>query len=71
MVFLFLSPDVGRQYDYDTDVLTVDNGFYAGEWGDVDSCPSGSFAHGIRLSVSTQERPPPYRIAAIVVCIIK
>ena len=53
MVFLFLSPDVGRQYN-DIDVLTVDNGFYAGEWGDVDSCPSGSFAHGIRLSVSTQ-----------------
>ena len=58
VLLLFGSPDVGRQYDYDTDVITVDNGFYAGEWGDVDSCPSGSFAHGIRLSVSTYERLP-------------
>ena len=32
-------------------ILTVDNGFNAGDWQFVDECPSGSYAGGIQLKV--------------------
>ena len=46
-----ISTDVGRTYD-DTSMLTVDNGFYAGEWGGVDGCVTGSYAYAVQLRVS-------------------
>ena len=33
-------------------MLTVDNGFYAGEWGGVDGCVTGSYAYAVQLRVS-------------------
>ena len=32
-------------------ILSVNNGYYAGNWTDVDECPSWSYAGGFQLKV--------------------
>ena len=42
-----------RTYDSD-DMLTVDNGFFAGSWGSIDGCGSASFANSLQLKVNVK-----------------
>ena len=43
--------DLGPIYD-SSYPLTVDNGFYAGNWGGIQTCPTGTFVNGAQLAVS-------------------
>ena len=51
-IFGFLIGNLGTVYVAGPEgILTVDNGFFDGDWKFVDECPSGSYAGGIQLKV--------------------
>ena len=45
----YCQTDVGPSYDA-ANPLVVDNGYYSGEWGYIDVCPTGYYVSGARLS---------------------